>query len=91
MSVWSQDTDDSLSFVQDSNTSIQVRDESIQGNNEEAEETVQEVLSNDTATASYRPKAFDFKISLNPKDHPILKHLDSEPIMQVQSYRAPKT
>lgn len=90
MSVWSQDTDDSLSFVQDSNTSIQVRDESIQGNNEEAEETAQEVLSNDTATASYRPKAFDFKISLNPKDHPILKHLDSEPIMQVESYRAPK-
>lgn len=90
MSVWSQDTDDSLSFVQDSNTSIQVIDESIQGNNEEAEETAQEVLSNDTATASYRPKAFDFKISLNPKDHPILKHLDSEPIMQVESYRAPK-
>lgn len=90
MSVWSQDTDDSLSFVQDSNTSIQVRDESIQGNNEEAEETAEEILSNDTATASYRPKAFDFKISLNPKDHPILKHLDSEPIMQVESYRAPK-
>lgn len=90
MSVWSQGTDDSLSFVQDSNTSIQVRDESIQGNNEEAEETAEEILSNDTATASYRPKAFDFKISLNPKDHPILKHLDSEPIMQVESYRAPK-
>src|SRR5690554_1748006 len=90
LSVWSQDTDDSLSFVQDSNTSIQVRDESIQGNNEEAEETAEEILSNDTATASYRPKAFDFKISLNPKDHPILKHLDSEPIMQVESYRAPK-
>lgn len=90
LSAWSQDTDDSLSSVQDSNTSIQVRDENIQDSSDEAEEISQELLANDTATASYKPKVLDFKISLNPKDHPVLKHLDSEPIMQVESYRAPK-
>lgn len=88
-SVWSQDTRDSLSSSANASNENQTTDlvqEAIQEN-----AIIQELDTDDSlATASFKPKALEFKIPLTYKEHPVFKNLYTDPVIKVESYRTPK-